>query len=347
MTPRLHAILTFLFAFLALSHALFAPQAAFAQNDIGRTLSQTLKRGYVSCGVTQSAGFAEIDPLGAWRGFDIDLCRAVAAAIFDNPAKTQFVEIAAKERVNALQLGWFDLLVSAPPWTLSRDAGQHVDYAGISFFDGQSFLVRRERSFGSAKDLDGVSICVVQDTSYELDLADYFEARKFVAKPFGAFEEARAAYDGRQCDALTGDVSVLHAARAKLAAPDEHAVLPDLLSKAPRGPLVREDDQQWLKIVRWTLYAMINAEELNVSRTNADQSLKSENSHIRRLLGVDGDRGAGLGLSANWAYRIVKHVGNYGDVFEQNLGPATPLRMERRQNALWSKSGLIFAPPVH
>ncbi|PPD45365.1 MAG: amino acid ABC transporter substrate-bindnig protein [Methylocystis sp.] len=320
---------------------------ARAQTEAGATLGQILRRGYLSCGVSEQAGLAQ-SVEGAWRGFEVDFCRAVASAIFDDPGKVRFLGMSGKERVSALQSGWVDLLTSAAPWTQSRDSGQRVIYAGVSLYDGQAFLVRRQRSFASAQDLADVSVCVQQGTSYELELADFFHGRKtaYEAKPFATFEEAAAAYDSGQCDALTADATALHAARAKLAGPKDHDVLPDFLSKAPRGPVVRQGDDQWLAIVRWTLFAMINAEELQVTAANADAALKSEDPRIRYLLGVEGDRGAGLALPGDWPYRIVKHVGNYADVFERNLGQASPLGMERRSNALWGKGGLMYAPSV-
>ncbi|KAF2992152.1 amino acid ABC transporter substrate-binding protein [Methylocystis sp. MJC1] len=324
-------------------------QGASAQTDAGPTLATVIKRGYLSCGVVESPGFAQPSgENGEWRGFDVDFCRAVAAAIFDDPTKVRFLGLSAKERVPALQAGWVDLLASAAPWTQTRDGGQRVIYAGVSLFDGQSFLVRRQRSFASAQDLAEVAVCVQQGTSYELELADFFHKRKTSYQPklFATFEEAAAGYDKSECEALTADAATLYAARTKLATPAEHDVLPDLLTKAPRGPVVRQGDDQWLSIVRWTLFLMIDAEEQRVSKANADAALKSEEPRIRHLLGVEGDRGVGLALPGDWPYRIVKHVGNYADVFERNLGQSSPLNMERRLNALWNKGGLLYAPAV-
>jgi general L-amino acid transport system substrate-binding protein len=337
--------------FLAVATAVIlvaCPFGVSAQTSQGSTLAEVLKRGYVSCGVSEAQGFAQPPgEKGEWRGFDVDFCRAVASAIFDDPKKVRFLGLGAKERVPALQSGWVELLASAATWTQSRD-GQRVIYAGVSFYDGQSFLVRRQRSFASAQDLANVSVCVQQGTAYELELADFFHARKtpFEPKLFPTLEEAAAGYDKSECDALTADASTLYAARAKLATPAEHDILPDFFTKAPRGPVVRQGDDQWLAIVRWTLFAMIDAEEQRVSKANADAALKSEETRIRYLLGVEGDRGAGLGLPGDWPYRIVKHVGNYADVFERNLGPASPFGMERRLNALWNKGGLMYAPAV-
>jgi general L-amino acid transport system substrate-binding protein len=331
----------------AFAGVLFALGAA-AQTDVGPTLAQIMKRGYLTCGVTDTPGFAQRDGAGEWRGFDVDFCRAVASAVLDDPAKARFVELSQKERAGALQAGAVDLLVSASPWTQARDTSQKLIYAGVFLHDGQGFLVRRQRNLASVQDLDGASICIEQGTPYELAVADFFRARKakYDPKLFPSLEDAAKAYDGEKCAALTADVSTLHSVRIGLTAPADHAVLPDILSKSPRGPLVRQGDDQWLNIVRWTLFAMIDAEELEVSKANADAALSSENPQIRRLLGVDGAHGDDLGLSQDWAYRIVKHVGNYADVFERNLGQGAPYAMERRLNALWNKGGLMYAPPV-
>lgn len=337
----------FFLALAAAASLVIAGQGALAQTEPGPTLAQVQRRGYLSCGVTEAAGFAQPDESGVWRGFDVDLCRAVAAAIFDDPTKVRFLGLGPRDRVAALQSGWVDLLASAAPWTQSRDGAQRVVYAGVSFYDGQGFLVRRQRSFASAQDLVDVSVCVQQGTSHELELTDFFRAHKtpYAPKLFPTFEEAAAGYGKSECDALTADASTLYAARAKLSDPAEHDILPDLLTKAPRGPIVRQGDDQWLAILRWALFAMIDAEELQVSARNVDAALKSENPRIRHFLGVEGDRG-GLALPGDWPYRLIKHVGNYADVFERNLGKASPLNMERRLNALWTRGGLMYAPPV-
>ncbi len=321
--------------------------SASAQTDAGPTLEQIVRRGYLLCGVSQQAGFAE--PVeGEWRGFDADFCRAVAAAVFDDPTKVHFLSLTPKERVQALQSGWIDLLASASAWTQSREGGQKLLYAGVSLFDGQSFLVHRQKSVATAQDLSNVSVCVQQGTSYELALVDFFRSRKaaYEPKPFVTFEAAAAGYGSGQCDVLTADATTLYAARAQLAAPAEHDVEPDFLSRSPHGPVVRQGDDQWFAIVRWTLFATIDAEELQVSKANVDAALKSEDPRVRHLLGVEGDRGAGLALAGDWPYRVIKHVGNYADVFERNLGQASPLGMERRLNALWNKGGLMYAPSV-
>lgn len=322
---------------------------AQAQTEAGPTLASVLKRGYLSCGVSEAAGFAQPPgDAGEWRGFDVDFCRAVAAAIFDDPTKVRFLGLGVKDRASALQAGWVDLFAGAAPWTQSRDTGQRLVYAAVSLYDGQSFLVRRQRSFASAQDLVDVAVCAQQGTSWELQLADFFHMRKanYTPRLYPSFEAAAAAYDKSECDALTADASMLYASKAKLSNPDAHQILPDLLTKAPRAPVVRQGDDQWLGVIRWILFAMIDAEEVQVSKENVDEALKMEQPRIRHLLGIEGDRGAGLGLPGDWPYRVVKNIGNYGEVFERNLGQGSPLGMERRLNALWNKGGLMYAPPA-
>jgi general L-amino acid transport system substrate-binding protein len=313
------------------------------------TLQQIQKRGAVACGVAApSPGFARQDAAGAWSGFDVDFCRALATAAFDDPGKIRIAPLTAKERLGALQSGAVDLLLRGAPWTEARDAGQQLLYTTITFYGGQGFLARRKAEQQKARDLADVTICLQQGTSLELDLADFFRQRGADYKPrlFPSLDEAVKAYEAGQCDLLSADIAALHVARAKLAQPGDHTVLPDLITKGPVGPIVRQGDDQWFNIVRWTHFAMLSAEELTIASANADEALQSESPDIRRLLGVDGDFGEGLGLSADWAYRVVKQVGNYGEVFERNLGQASPLAMERRQNALWSNGGLMYAPPV-
>lgn len=321
---------------------------AWAQAELGPTLGEIVKRDRLNCGVVEQPGFAERDDAGGWRGFDVDFCRALAAAIFDDPAKTTIIKLPARERLSPLVGGWVDVLASSAPWTLARDAAQRALYIGVSFYDGQGFMVRRARSFASAQDLAGVSVCVQSASPQELALADYFHARNapFETHGFPTDEAAAAAYDAGQCDALSDDTAQLYATRTRLAQPAEHDILPGFISKSPRGPVVRRGDDRWFALVRWTLGAMIDSEELGVSKDGVDEALSSQNSDIRRLLGIEGDAGAGLGLRANWAYRVIKHVGNYADIFDKNLGHDSALNMERRVNALWSKGGLLYAPPV-
>ncbi|BBU62520.1 amino acid ABC transporter substrate-binding protein [Methylosinus sp. C49] len=312
------------------------------------TLEQAQKRGFLICGASNGLpGFAHQNEAGRWSGFDVDFCRALAAAIFDDPEKMRFVTLSAKDRVKALQSGVVDLLARGAAFTLSRDAGQGLSYTAISFFDGQGFLARK-KSIAALRDLGGLSVCVQQGTPFELDLVDFHRegVKPIEPKLFPTFEEAAKAYSDAKCEALTADLSTLAAKRQELAAPAEHAILPELIDKEPLGPIVRQGDDQWFDIVRWTHFAMVDAEELGVTSANADEQLKSADPRVRRLLGVDGGRVDGLGLEADWAYRIVKHVGNYGEAFERNLGAGSPIGLERRLNALWTKGGLMYAPPV-
>lgn len=340
----------FFAAFAMLVACLLPLSPSIAQNE-GRlsTLQQVKKRGSVVCGVsTPAPGFAEQDETGGWTGFDVDFCRALAVAIFDDSAKVQVIALAPKERIGALQSGNVDLLLRSAPWTEARDAGQQVLYAAITFYGGQGFLARRKLDIQKAQDVADLSVCVQQGTSLELDLADFFQrlGAKYQPRLFGSLEDAAKAYEAGQCDVLSADLVSLHVVRSKLAAAESHSILTELITKAPVGPIVRQGDDQWFNIVRWTHFAMLNAEELNLSTANVDKALQSEHADVRRLLGVDGDFGDGLGLSADWAYRVIKLVGNYDEVFERNLGHGSSLAMERRQNALWTNGGLMYAPPV-
>jgi general L-amino acid transport system substrate-binding protein len=338
--------------FFVLSLLVLLPLNARSAPTIAQTpstLEQVQKRGAVACGVSAGAtGFAQQDAAGEWSGFDVDFCRALAAALFDDPRKAQIIALAPKDRIAAVQSGLVDLLARGAAWTLSRDTNQRVLYAAVSFFDGQGLLTRKKLSYAAPQDLSGGQICVQKSTSHELDLGDFFRLRKVNVelKTFATFEEAAKAYEDELCQALSADVSALYAQRAKYPDPGEHIVLAEFISKAPLGPITREGDDQWFNIVRWTQFALVDAEDLGVGSANVDQALKSENPEIRRLLGVDGDHGDGLGLASDWVYRILKHVGNYGEVFERDLGQGSPIKMERRQNALWSKGGLMYAPPL-
>lgn len=314
------------------------------------TLEQARMRGYLRCGASGGlTGFARQDEqTGQWSGFDIDFCRALAAAIFDDPSLVEVVPLTAKDRVRALQTAEVDVLTRGPAWTLSRDAGQGLAFAAVTFFDGQGFLTPRKRAAQSRRDLAGLSVCVQQGTSLELDLVDNRRAGEKPVEPrlFPSFEEAAKAYATGGCDALTADLSTLAGARARLEAPAEHAILGELIDKEPLGPVVRQGDDQWFDIVRWVHFGMLDAEELGVASANVDEALKSPDPQVRRLLGVDGGRIDGFGLEPDWVYRIVKHVGNYGEVFERHLGHGSPLALDRRLNALWTKGGLMYAPPV-
>src|SRR5579872_6152125 len=312
------------------------------------TLDQVKGRGQLICGSnTGLAGFGLPDSQGVWRGLDVDECRAIAAAIFNDPNKVKFLPVNAKDRPTILASGEIDVLIRNTTWTLSRQIGG-MFFTGINFYDGQGFMVKKKLGVDSALKLDGASVCVQQGTTTELNLADYFRANnmKLEAVVFATDEEATKAYDSGRCDAYTTDASGLYAERLKLSVPDDNIVLPEIISKEPLGPSVRKDDIQWFQIVQWTHYALLTAEELGVTQANVDEKLKSSNPAIRRLLGVEGDFGKGLGLTNDWAYRIIKAVGNYGESFDRNVGDGSPIKIKRGLNALWSKGGLQYAPPI-
>ena len=317
------------------------------------TLDDVKAKGEVSCGVhTGLTGFAAPDDQGNWKGFDSDFCRAVSAAIFGDPDKVRFVPTNATERFTALQSGEIDLLARNTTWTLSRDTSLGFNFTGVNYYDGQGFMINASKLPGvnSALQLSGASVCVQTGTTTELNLADYFRANKMEYNPvvFEKLEEVNAAYDSGRCDVYTTDQSGLYSIRLTLAAPDDHVVLPEIISKEPLGPAVRQGDDQWFDIVAWTLNAMIIAEELGITQANVDEMKGSDNPEIKRVLGQEADSklGAGLGLSEDWVYNIVKSVGNYGESFERNIGSGSPLKIARGLNQLWTKGGLLYAPPI-
>jgi general L-amino acid transport system substrate-binding protein len=312
------------------------------------TLDQIKARGQLICGSNPGlAGFGLPDDQGNWKGLDVDGCRALAAAIFDDATKVKFIPINAKDRPTVLASGEIDVLIRNTTWTMSRETGG-MFFTGVNYYDGQGFIVRKKLGVMNAKDLNGASVCVQQGTTTELNLADYFRANNMKFEPvvFASDDETVKAYDTGRCDVYTTDASGLYAERLKLAAPDDNIVLPEIISKEPLGPSVRKDDVQWFQIVQWAHFAMITAEELGVTSANVDEKLKSDNPDIRRLLGVEGEFGKGLGLTNDWAYRIIKKVGNYGESFDRNVGDGSPIKIKRGLNALWSKGGLQYAPPI-
>ena len=316
--------------------------------DPHSTLSEVKARGTLRCGASAALeGFGQIDAQGHWHGFDVDFCRAIAAAIFGDPSKVDFVQLTTPERFQALVNGSVDVLDRTTTWTLSREASHRLLFAGITYYDGQGFLVRRNLKITAAANLTSDQICVAQDTTTELNLADYFRQRglKYDPKIFAA-DDAEAAYAAGKCGALTTDASALFVLRSKLPHPEDQIILPEIISKEPLGPAVRQGDDQWFEIVRWTLIAMIDAEEMGVTQANVDEVIKGDNPRIRRLLGVEGNFAQGLGLTADWAYRIIKFVGNYDDVFERNLGEGSKLKIKRGLNDLWTRGGLHYAPPI-
>jgi general L-amino acid transport system substrate-binding protein len=323
----------------------FCMQAASAQE----TLKAVKARGELICGANGTlAGFGMPDPQGNWVGFDVEFCRAVAAAIFNDPAKVKFVPLTAANRLTALQSGEIDVLSRNTTWTMSRDASLGINFVAVNYYDGQGFMVRKSLKVNSALELNDASVCVQQGTTTELNLADYFRLNHMSLKSvtFATGDEAVKAYDSGRCDAYTTDSSGLYGERSHLATPSDHIVLPEIISKEPLSPAVRQGDDNWGDIVRWTHYAMVNAEELGVSKANVDEKLKSDAPDVRRLLGLEGQFGEAMGLTNDWAYRIIKLIGNYGDSFERNIGQGSPLKITRGLNALWTKGGLQYGLPI-
>lgn len=314
------------------------------------TLDIVKERGRLVCGTsTGIAGFSMADDKGEWTGLDVDVCRALAAAIFDDPQKADFVPLSSKDRLVALQTGEIDVLPRTTTWTLGRDAGIGLDFTAVNYYDGQGFQVRRDLGVESIRELNGASICTVQGTTNELNLADYFRVNNmdYQLVTFQSIDDTVKAYESKRCDALTTDMSQLVSYRLKMAEPDAHMLLPGVISKEPLGPYVRQGDDVWFDIVRWTVFAMVNAEELGVTKANVDElAASSDNPEIRRLLGLDGEFGKTLGLTNDWVARIVRHVGNYGESFDRNLGTGSPMQLPRGVNALWSQGGIQFAPPI-
>jgi general L-amino acid transport system substrate-binding protein len=314
-----------------------------------QTLAAVKERGTVKCGVGQGLlGFSSHDDQNNWTGFDVDICRAIAAAIFGDPGKVTFIPLDAASRFTALQSGEIDLLSRNSTWTMSRETSLGLMFAGVAYYDGQGFLLRREAGIDTALQLSGKTVCTQKGTTTELNLSDYFRANDMALNVLAldTAEESRAAYEQRKCDVLTSDVSQLYAERLKLATPDSHIILPEVISKEPLGPVVRQGDDQWLNLIKWTLYALINAEELGIKSTTIDESLKSQSPDIRRLVGSEGEFGHQLGLEPDWALRAVRAVGNYGEIFERNVGAQSRLSIPRGLNALWTRGGIQYAPPV-
>ncbi len=327
--------------------------ALWATGASADTLSDVKAKGFLQCGVnTGLIGFAAPNDKGEWSGFDADYCRAVAAAVFGDPSKVKFTPLNAKERFTALQSGEVDVLIRNTTWTVSRDSSLGLDFAGVNYFDGQGFMINAKKLSGinSALQLSGASICVQSGTTTEQNLADYFRANKMEYNPvvFEKLTEANAAYDSGRCDAYTTDQSSLYSLRLTLAHPDDHVVLPEIISKEPLGPAVRQGDDKWAHVVRWVHYALLDAEELGVTKANVEEMRKSDNPEIRRLLGAEEGAkiGVDLGLDNDWVVNIVKSVGNYGEIFERNLGSGSPLKIARGLNAQWTKGGLQYGMPI-
>ena len=324
--------------------------ALTASYALAGTLDDVRQRGHLQCGInTGLVGFAAPDDKGVWRGFDVDVCRAVAAAVFGDANKVKYTNLTGKTRFTALRSGEIDMLSRNTTWTFSRDVDLQFTFVGVNYYDGQGFMVPKKLNVKSAKDLDGASVCIQTGTTTELNLADFFRAndKKYEPVPIETNAEARTNYLAGRCDVYTTDRSGLAATRAALDDPDAHVVLPEIISKEPLGPLVRQGDDQWADIIRWTLNAMIAAEEMGVTSKNAkEMAAGTKNPEVNRLLGKEELQGREtLGLSKDWAVNVIAQVGNYGESFEANIGKATPIGLARGVNAQWTDGGLIYAPP--
>lgn len=342
---RTHHLVTCFAALAALCASLLLSMTGAS----AQTLKEIKERGSLICGVSPGLlGFSNQDDKGNWTGFDVDFCRALAAAIFDDVGKIEFVPLETTERLTALQSGKIDVLSRNTTWTMSREAAFGLNFAAVRYYDGQGFLVRRALNVTSSLELDGTAVCVQTATTTELNLADYFRTNniKYQVSEFGSADEALKAYDSGRCNVLTSDISQLYAERLKLTAPNSHIILPDIISKEPLAAAVRFGDDQWLNIVKWTHFAMVNAEELGVGAETIEAALKSEKPDVKRLVGTEGNYGEQIGLTKDWATRIVNHVGNYGEVFERNVGIGSQLGIPRGINSLWSKGGIQYAPPI-
>jgi general L-amino acid transport system substrate-binding protein len=325
---------------------LATPEAALA----GPTLDAVKGRGYVTCGVnTGLAGFAMADQQGRYTGLDVDTCRAVAAAVLGDANKAKFVPSTAQQRFTLLQSGEVDILTRNTTWTLLRDTDLGLNFAPVNFYDGQGFMVATKLGVKSAKELNGASVCVQPGTTTELNLADYFRANKMQVKPvvIEKLDEVENAFFSGRCDAYTTDRSGLAATRAsKAPKPEDYVILPEVISKEPLAPAVRHGDDEWFDIVKWTVYMLLDAEEKGITQKNVDDMLKSEDPEIKRMLGATPGMGKGLHLDEKWGYNIIKQVGNYGEIFEKNVGKTSPLKLDRGPNALWTQGGLMYGMPV-
>lgn len=332
-----------------LSIALAVALGATATAAYADTLADVKAKGYVQCGVTGGvAGFSAPDANNVWSGLEVDFCRAMAAAIFNDPDKVRYTPLTSQERFTALSAGEIDVLSRTTTWTMSRDTQLGISFVGTMFYDGQGFMVRKADGIASAKDLSGAAICIESGTTTELNAADYFAANgmEYNAVVFVDQDEVVKAYEDGRCDVYTTDSSALASERSKFANPDDHLILPEIISKEPLGPVVRQGDETWFKLARWTYYALLEAEELGVTQANVDEQLGSDNPAVKRLLGVEGDFGTPLGLTKDWAYQIIKHIGNYGESYERHVGPSTPIGLARGLNALWRDGGIQYAMPI-
>lgn len=318
--------------------------------EAGATFDAVKAKGFVQCGVnTALGGFSAPDSRGEWRGIDVDVCRAIAAAMFGDASKVKYTPLTSQARLTALQSGEIDVLSRNTTLTLQRDAGIGLNPVGVTFYDGQGFLVPRKLGVKSAKELNGATVCVQSGSTTELNLADWFRAQKMSFKPvvFEKLEELVAAFFAGRCDVYTSDASQLASARTiQTPKPDDYVILPEIISKEPLGPFVRQGDEQWADLVKWSLFALIEAEESGVTSQNVDQMLQSSDPNIKRLLGMTPGMGKALGVDERWVYNIVKQVGNYGEIYERNVGMGSPLKLPRGANALWKDGGVQYAWPI-
>ena len=313
------------------------------------TLDDVKKKGMLSCGVsTGLPGFSLPDKTNKWSGLDVDVCRAVAAAVLGSAQKVKFTPLTAKERFTALQSGEIDILSRNTTWTHTRDTSLGLNFAGVTYYDGQGFMVSKKLGVKSVKELSGAAVCIQAGTTTELNLADYFRLHglKYKSVVFDTSDQSIKGFESGRCDVLTSDQSQLYALRTKLAKPGNAIVLPEIISKEPLGPVVRQGDDQWFNIVKWTINALIDAEEFGITSKNAASMKSSKNPGIQRLLGTKDDMGKKLGLSNDWAANAIMQVGNYSEIFERNVGKGTPLNIARGVNALWSQGGILYAPPI-
>lgn len=312
------------------------------------TLYDVSARGTLRCGVGESvAGFSQADGKGGWKGIDADLCRALAAAVLKDPTKVEYKTLTGEDALRALRAGEIDVLAGSATWTMSRDTAMGLNFAAVIYYDGQGFMVRRKLGITSALELSQATICV-SSTVAELAVSEFFHSRKmpYEVMSYDTPENMIEAYKTERCGVMAANAAHLHAVRLQLAQPGEHMVLPEIISKEPLGPAVRKGDDQWFNLVKWVVFVLIDAEELGITMSNADDLKTSANPGVRQVLGVQGDMVGELGLDRDWAYRVIKAVGNYGEVFERNVGQASTLKIGRGLNALWNRGGILYAPPV-
>ena len=333
---------------LAVATAIAAAAITYERYDT-KTLKRTIRRDAVLCGVnTGLPGFSIPDEKGNWTGFDVDFCRAVAAAIFDDPSKVTFVALDANDRFKELQSRKVDILSRNSTWSMARETNYDLYFPAVAYYDGAGFMIPASRNIDSALDLDGSKVCVQDGTTTKLHVADFFRTNNLkyeeVTEP--KLDEVIKAYQSGRCNTISADVSQLYALRLNLGKPADHVILPDLISKEPLAPVVRQRDDDWMMIVKWTMYAMINAEELGITSKNIDQALKSTKPDVMRLVGTESNYGEQLGLPRDWAARIIRHVGNYGEIYERNVGSESKLGIPRGINQLWNAGGIQYAPPI-